>query len=63
MPDPFHHKDCPRCKGEGFYLAREEKTFRDGSTSPNNWQDCHCYPHMKIENLPQPVDPRRKSDR
>lgn len=59
MPNPNHHKDCPRCKGEGFYLRREEGYFRDGSYSPNDWQDCECYPEMKVENLPQAVDPRR----
>lgn len=31
---------APRCKGQGFYLAREEKFYRDGSYRGNVWQDC-----------------------
>jgi hypothetical protein len=60
MPNPRHHPDCPRCKGEGFYLRREGQGFyRDGSFGHNDWQDCDCYPEMSIERLPAAVDPRR----
>lgn len=60
MPDPNHHPDCPRCKGEGFYLNREGRGYyRDGSFGHNDWRDCTCDPWMKPERLPQAVDPYR----
>lgn len=60
MANPQHHPECPRCKGEGFYLRREEYGFyRDGSFGGNAWQDCTCYPDMPSQHLPAAVDPRR----
>ena len=35
-------KDCARCKGEGFYLHREEQFYADGSYGGNDWRDCDC---------------------
>jgi hypothetical protein len=59
--NPRNHPDCPRCKGEGFYLRREGHGFyRDGSFGHNDWQDCNCYPEMKPEQLPKAVDPTCK---
>lgn len=43
MPNPENNPDCPKCKGEGFYLAYEGKGYyRDGSFGHNVWEDCHC---------------------
>jgi hypothetical protein len=53
MPDPRHHPDCPRCKGEGFYLRRHGRGYySDGSFGHNQWEDCRCDPFMKVEQLP-----------
>jgi hypothetical protein len=58
MPGPNHHPDCPRCKGEGFYLHREgHGYYHDGSFGHNDWRDCNCDPYMKTENLPKAADP------
>ena len=60
MADPNHHPECPRCKGEGFYLRREgHGYYSDGSFGHNDWQDCDCYPDMPKERLPKAVDPTR----
>ena len=43
MPDQERNPNCPKCKGEGFYLAYEGKGYyRDGSFGHNVWEDCHC---------------------
>ncbi len=54
------HPDCPRCKGQGFYLRREGRGFySDGSFGHNDWQDCTCDVHQKIDSLPKEVNPYR----
>lgn len=61
MASPHHHPDCPRCKGEGFYLRREgHGYYRDGSFGHNDWQDCDCDPWMAADRLPKAVDPTRR---
>lgn len=61
MADPNHHPECPRCKGEGFYLLREGHGFyRDGSFGHNQWRDCTCDPYTPVERLPGAVDYRRE---
>ena len=63
MASPHHHPDCPRCKGQGFYLRREGRGFyRDGSFGHNDWQDCDCYPDMPVDRLPKAVDPTPRED-
>lgn len=58
MPNPGNHPKCPRCKGEGFYLAYEGKGYMyDGSFSHNRWEDCRCYPEIKESELPRSLDP------
>lgn len=58
MANPHHHPKCPRCKGEGFYLAHEGQGYmRDGSFSHNRWDDCRCHPDMKEADLPRSLDP------
>jgi hypothetical protein len=43
MSNPENNPDCPRCKGEGFYLAHEGRGYyHDGSFGHNVWEDCHC---------------------
>jgi hypothetical protein len=43
MPNPVNNPDCPKCRGEGFYLAHEGGGYyRDGSFGHNIWEDCHC---------------------
>lgn len=59
MPNINNHLKCPRCKGEGFYLAKHGHGFyRDGSFGHNIWNDCNCHPYMKIENLPKVYLPK-----
>lgn len=54
MPNPDHHPNCPRCKGEGFYLAYEGQGYmRDGSFEHNRWDDCYCRPEMTEDQLPK----------
>lgn len=58
MGHPRHHPDCPRCKGEGFYLASHGRGYyRDGSFGHNQWRDCNCDPWMKPERLPKAHQP------
>ena len=60
MPNPENHPNCPRCKGEGFYLRRAgQGYYRDGSFGHNDWQDCSCSFIDKPENLPKAVDPHK----
>ena len=62
MPNPEHHPDCPRCKGEGFYLYLEGYGYYyDGSFGHNQWRDCDCSFIDKPERLPKPHDSRRSS--
>jgi len=56
MPNPLHHLQCPRCKGEGFYLRAEGRGYnRDGSFSHNQWEDCTCASYDPIDRLPKPL--------
>lgn len=58
MPNPQHHPQCPRCKGEGFYLAHHGRGYySDGSFGHNQWRDCDCDPWMPVERLPKRVEP------
>ena len=60
MPNPKNNPDCPRCKGEGFYLHHAgQGYYRDGSFGHNDWQDCNCSFIDKPEQLPKAVDPER----
>ena len=62
MANPHHHPDCPRCKGEGFYLRRHgHGYYRDGSFGHNQWEDCTCDPYMEPERLPKPFEPKGDS--
>lgn len=59
MPNPRHHPECPRCKGEGFYLRRHGRGYyRDGSFGHNDWQDCTCDPYTPVDRLPAAVEPK-----
>lgn len=59
MPSPHNHPNCPRCKGEGFYLRRHGHGFyHDGSFGHNDWQDCDCYPDMDEKDMPAAVVPK-----
>ncbi len=61
MSSPYHHPDCPRCKGQGFYLRASGRGYmRDGSFEHNAWQDCDCYPHMDARYLPKPVETKER---
>ena len=63
MADANHHPDCPRCKGEGFYLFKEgHGYYRDGSFGHNVWRDCTCDPWVSKERLPTPVNPAREGN-
>lgn len=56
--NPNHHPNCPRCNGDGFYLAHEGQGYmRDGSFSHNRWEDCRCtsYWHPEPPKEPPPV--------
>ncbi|MBO9437303.1 hypothetical protein J7354_01385 [Sulfitobacter sp. R18_2] len=56
--DPERHPDCPRCKGQGFYLAYAGRGYYpDGSFGHNQWKDCWCDPWQKPETLPAAVNP------
>jgi ribosomal protein S27AE len=58
MPHPLHHPECPRCKGEGFYLAHHGRGYyRDGSFGHNQWRDCDCDASDDLEDLPAAVVP------
>ena len=58
MPKPRHHPQCPRCKGEGFYLRRHGRGYySDGSFGHNQWEDCTCYADDDVERLPAPIEP------
>ncbi len=58
MPNPLHHPDCPRCKGEGFYLRHSGRGFyRDGSFGHNQWEDCTCAAWDQPDALPAAVVP------
>lgn len=58
MPNPNHHPKCPRCRGEGFYLAHEGQGYmRDGSFSHNRWEDCSCRSYTPVDKLPRSLDP------
>jgi len=58
MTHPSHHPDCPRCKGEGFYLRSIGRDYYpDGSFGHNQWRDCDCTPWTKPDELPKPVTP------
>lgn len=62
MANPRHHPDCPRCKGQGFYLRRTGRGYyRDGSFGHNDWRDCTCRAHDKPEDLPEAVEPGHDS--
>lgn len=59
MPDPQHHPQCPRCKGEGFYLRSSGRGYyRDGSFGHNQWEDCTCAYYDPIDRLPGIFEPR-----
>jgi len=59
MAHPQHHPKCPRCKGEGFYLAHHGRGYyRDGSFGHNDWQDCDCHPRMDESRLPAAIEPK-----
>lgn len=59
MPNPLHHPECPRCKGEGFYLRRHGRGYyRDGSFDHNDWQDCTCHRDDDVKYLPAAVEPK-----
>lgn len=58
MANPLHHPDCPRCKGEGFYLLRHGRGFyRDGSFGHSQWEDCTCRSYDDPKSLPAAVEP------
>lgn len=58
MPNPNYHPECPRCHGEGFYLAYEGQGYmRDGSFEHNQWKDCTCDPYMDTDDLPRSLYP------
>jgi hypothetical protein len=58
VSNPRHHPDCPRCKGEGFYLRHSGRGFyRDGSFGHNQWEDCTCAAHDEIAYLPKAIEP------
>jgi len=58
MPNPLHHPECPRCKGEGFYLRRIGRGYyTDGSFGHNQWGDCTCAAWDEVNELPAAVEP------
>lgn len=59
MANSEHHPQCPRCKGEGFYLRRHgHGYYRDGSFGHNDWQDCTCHPEDNVKYLPAAIEPK-----
>lgn len=59
MSNPLHHPDCPRCKGEGFYLRRIGRGYySDGSFGHNDWRDCTCAAWDPVDLLPTAVEPK-----
>ena len=41
--NPEHNPNCPKCRGQGFYLAYAGRGYySDGSFGHNQWKDCNC---------------------
>lgn len=59
MSKSYNHPDCPRCKGQGFYLRRHgHGYYRDGSFGHNDWADCDCHREDDVKYLPKAVEPK-----